>query len=371
MAVLAVMFILLLYFEWKTPEQSVEPQPQVMASEVSADVSAYELFCQNNQDISCAGIVGDTQTGGQVILMATDEIDDDLREKISSVVLNGTSTELPSQEVTQLLDKLYEEDLPDDIIEPKEAEVSTDKVKVLNIVPARKPLYFGKNPLVVVVIDDMGISQKRTADIISLKYPLTAAFLTYGKNLTQQMQNSAAAGQEIMLHTPMEPFSKADVAPDVLTTKMSGEEIQNNLKAMLEKFPEIKGINNHMGSKLTEDYERMQAVMAVLKERGLFFLDSKTSPKSKAEKAAADVGIQYAHRHVFLDNNNDKAYVLGQLAKVEKLARKNGYVIAIGHPKIATYAALKEWLPQLEKKKLQLVHLSKVVEILHPHIDAE
>lgn len=368
MAVLAVVAVLTFYFGWNVkPKQVPIVRTEIDVPVVSAEVSAYELFCQNNQDISCGNIVELSPSGGQVILMDTGEIDDSLREKISAVVEKGASVQMPLEDTSKLLDKLYEEELPDDIIEP--VIMSNNRVKDIKIIPSRKPVYFGKEPAIVIVIDDMGISQKRTSDIASLKYPLTTAFLTYGKNLEQQVQNSVAAGQEIMLHTPMEPFSKADVAPDVLTTQMTNEEIQKNLKIMLQKFPNIKGINNHMGSKLTEDYERMKAVMAVLKERGLFFLDSKTSPKSRAEKAAADIGIQYAHRHVFLDNNNDKAYVLGQLAKAESLARKNGYVIAIGHPKTETYAALKEWLPKLKKKRIQLVHLSRVIDVLHPRFE--
>ena len=215
----------------------------------------------------------------------------------------------------------------------------------------------------------MGISQKRTADISSLKAPLTVSFLTYGRRLDEQIQKSINNGQEIIVHVPMEAQTAIDVAPDVLTTKMSLSEIKNNLHTMLKKFKGIKGINNHMGSKLTEDYNRMKAVMEVLREEGLYFLDSKTSPKSRAEDAAADSGIAYAHRHVFLDNNNDKAYILGQLAKTEKLARKNGYAIAIGHPKTQTYAALKEWLPLAQKNGIKIVPLSYIISTLHPTLD--
>ena len=123
-----------------------------------------------------------------------------------------------------------------------------------------------------------------------------------------------------------------------------------------------------MGSKLTEDYNRMKTVMETLKEKGLYFLDSKTSPKSKAEMAAKDSGIAYAHRHIFLDNQNDKAYILGQLSKVERLADKNGYAIAIGHPKTQTYAALKEWLPTVDKKGIKIIPLSVAIKILNPNI---
>lgn len=265
---------------------------------------------------------------------------------------------------SDILEQLYEEELPEDVIENK--PLHNPKLAELNIVPAHKPPYFGDKPVLAVVIDDMGISLKRTADIASLQAPLTVSFLTYGRKLDEQVENSRRAGQEVMIHVPMEAQKAVDAAPDVLTTQMSNEEIQNNLKVMLGKFQGIRGINNHMGSRLTEDKERMLAVMAVLKEQGLFFLDSKTSPKSTAETAAKESGIAYAHRHIFIDNNNDKDYILGQLAKAENVARRNGYAIAIGHPKTQTYAALKEWLPQLPEKGLVLMPLSRIVAELNP-----
>lgn len=266
-----------------------------------------------------------------------------------------------------ILEQLYEEELPDDVIENKTPHNS--KLAELNVVPAHKPPYFGDKPVLAVVIDDMGISLKRTADIASLHAPLTVSFLTYGRKLDEQVANSRRAGQEVMIHVPMEAQKAVDAAPDVLTTQMSPEEIQRNLKVMLGKFQGVSGINNHMGSRLTEDKTRMLAVMEVLKEQGLFFLDSKTSPKSAAEDAAKESGIAYAHRHVFIDNNNDKAYILGQLAKAENVARHNGYAIAIGHPKTQTYAALKEWLPQLPEKGLVLMPLSRIIAELNPQFD--
>ena len=265
-----------------------------------------------------------------------------------------------------IIEQLYEEELPEDIIDISTSSISNPKLQGREILPSRKPPYFGEKPVIVMVIDDMGISHKRTADIASLQAPITASFLTYGRNLEQQIANSIAAGHEIMIHVPMEAQSTKDAAPDVLTTQMSPHEIQNNLALMLSKFKDVKGINNHMGSKLTEDKSRMMAIMETLKQYNLFFLDSKTSPNSQAEDAAAEIGIAYAHRHVFIDNNNDKEYILGQLSIAEKLAHRNGYAIAIGHPKSQTYEALKEWLPSLDEKGIILEPLSKIVNILHP-----
>lgn len=128
-------------------------------------------------------------------------------------------------------------------------------------------------PLIAVVIDDMGINRKRTLDIISLKAPLTSSFLTYGQTLDKFAANAESAGHEIMIHAPMEPKVKADLAPDTLMTDMSEEQIEKRFEDMLAKFNNIKvsGINNHMGSKFTEDKERLGYVMNILKQRGMFF----------------------------------------------------------------------------------------------------
>ena len=278
------------------------------------------------------------------------------------------------------LDEIYEEKLPEDIIldELEEEDLTPEQqaagyhiyqrhadVKKLNIIPKYKPAYFGEEPVIAIVIDDMGISKKRTADIISLQAPLTASFLTYGTDLSNQVKAAQNAGMEIMLHAPMEPYSKKDIAPDVLTTEMTVEEVKSGLKKMLEKFSDIKGINNHMGSKFTEDEERMKAVMSVLQEEGLFFLDSKTTSKSVGKKVAKEYGVSYATRHVFIDNENKVEYILNQLKTAEKVAKRNGYAVAIGHPKSGTYEALRQWLPSLKEKKIKILHMSDIVKVLH------
>ena len=302
-------------------------------------------------------------------------------DKIAALIEREISFELPSLSEKELsaglencnqdiLDKIYEEELPDNIIDENAVNeythINHTKIKNLNIIPLKKPPYFGEEPVIAVVIDDMGVSQRRTKDITSLKAPLTASFLTYSSNLAPQIENARQAGHEIMIHVPMEAQKQVDAAPDVLTTQMTPDELRRNFSAMLEKFHGIKGINNHMGSKLTEDEPRMEVIMEVLKQHNLFFLDSKTSAKSKAETAAKNRRVAYGHRHVFLDNNNDKAYILGQLALTERLARKNGYALAIGHPKSQTYEALKEWLQTLDKKQIRLLHLSEIMAVLNP-----
>lgn len=218
-------------------------------------------------------------------------------------------------------------------------------------------------PLIAVVIDDMGVNRKRTLDIISLQAPLTSSFLTYGQTLDKFAASAEAAGHEIMIHAPMEPKVKANLAPDTLMADMTEEQIERRFEEMLAKFNDIKvrGINNHMGSKFTEDKERLGYVMNILKQRGMFFLDSKTTASSKGKELAVADGVDYAARDVFLDNENDYAYIMKQLEKTEKIAWKKGFAVAICHPKSQTYLALKDWLNTLPDKGVNLVHVSEII----------
>ena len=226
----------------------------------------------------------------------------------------------------------------------------------------KAPVNVSSQPLITIVIDDMGININHTKNISSLKYPITASFLTYATNLKSQIAKSKANGQEIMAHIPMEPQVMQNFTSKMLTTTMSDTEIKQNLKEMLDLFSDITAINNHMGSKFTEDKHRMTIVMEELAQRDLIFLDSKTTSHSTGAEEAKRHGVKYAERNVFLDNKDDFNYIMGQLRQTEEIARSHGHAIAIGHPKEQTYLALKAWLPTLKEKGFHLVPLSKIVQ---------
>ena len=312
------------------------------------------------------------QEDDEIIVIESEEYDiEGLNEIISGIesepdiaamIKEGVSFDLvqPQEAYFDKIYELYEEDLPTNVIDD-----GRKKIRDVKVSPARKPAYFGKQPVIAVIIDDMGISQKRTNDINSLRAPLTSSFLTYAQGLKKQIKDSINAGHEVIAHIPMESKVKKDVAPVTLGVDMSKEEIQETLSKMLDRFDGVKGVNNHMGSKFTENLEHMGYIMEVLKDKDLFFLDSKTSSQSKGRDAAAVSGVRYAVRNVFLDNNNDYDYIMGQLKIAERLALKNGYAIAIAHPKSQTYLALKDWLGTLGGKGLKLVHLSEIVYALN------
>lgn len=216
---------------------------------------------------------------------------------------------------------------------------------------------------IAIVIDDLGIDQKRTRNTIGLEAPLTLAFLPYGYNLRQLSADAVTAGHELIVHLPMQPtVTNANPGPNALLRGLSGDEIRERIQWNLSQFEGYVGINNHMGSEFSTWDEGMTVVLRELHDRGLFYLDSLTSPNSVARRVAAAEGIDILVRDVFLDNEAEPERVAERLAELERIARRRGFAIGIGHPYDATTEALSVWLPTLQGKGLKLVPLSQLRE---------
>jgi len=217
-------------------------------------------------------------------------------------------------------------------------------------------------PRIAIVIDDLGVDKARTARTIRLRPPLTLSFLTYASGLKDLTAAARAAGHELMMHIPMEPGSPdVDPGPNVLLTGIPREELLTSLQWNLQQFDGYVGVNNHMGSRFTADLTGMQVVMAELKKRNLLFLDSVTAFNSTAGKAAHRVGVPFARRNIFLDHDDNVEAIRKQLVEVERLARRTGAAVAIGHPREATLQALIPWLGDVEGRGFQLVPVSALV----------
>ena len=216
-------------------------------------------------------------------------------------------------------------------------------------------------PAIAVVLDDLGMNRANTAAINQLEAPLTLAFLPYAGALERQTAAARAAGHELLVHVPMEPTGQDWPGPGALISALDDGEILRRLRTQLGSFEGFVGINNHMGSRLTADRERMALIMAELRRHGLLFLDSRTSGASVAAAEAQRQGVPHAVRDVFLDNDLDAPYIDRRLAEVERIARRHGMAVAIGHPHDATLAALRRWLPTLQAKGFALVPVSTVV----------
>jgi uncharacterized protein len=166
-----------------------------------------------------------------------------------------------------------------------------------------------------------------------------------------------------MLHLPMEGRTSANPGPQALRTSLSTDERLARLRWNLARFKGFAGVNNHMGSRYTEDDPGMRQVLTELKRRNLFFIDSRTTSKSAARQASADLAVPYAERDVFLDNDQDSHHITIQLAEAEARARAHGTAIAIGHPHSATLSTLTAWQKTLAKRGIDLVPASQIIAV--------
>jgi polysaccharide deacetylase 2 family uncharacterized protein YibQ len=238
------------------------------------------------------------------------------------------------------------------------AAVSTDQAWRRNAVPFRD---LNTRPLVAIVIDDMGLDRPRSKRAWELPGPLTMSFLPYAKDLRDQARAARGRGHELMLHLPMEPTGRNDPGPGALLVSMTDADIRQRTVAALDSFEGFAGVNNHMGSRFTAFRPGMETALGQLKSRGLMFLDSRTTKDSVGEQTAQELGVPNIVRHVFLDDDESIEAVRRKLAEVEAIAKRQGFVVAIGHPHEATLQALSEWLPTAQGKGLALAPATAVL----------
>lgn len=216
---------------------------------------------------------------------------------------------------------------------------------------------------VAIVIDDMGQDIRLLDDITDLGMPLSVAVLPYQRFSSDIARKAKAAGLDVLLHMPMQAREKiGGLGQGALTDGITEEELTRTATADLACVPGAMGVNNHMGSALTEEAAPMRALMRLLGEKGLFFLDSRTSSASVAYKTARDEGVKAATRDVFLDDSNDPADIEKQFQRMVDIAKRRGQAVAIGHPRPATLAVLRERLPGLEAEGIKLVKISELVK---------
>ncbi len=228
-----------------------------------------------------------------------------------------------------------------------------------------KPLLPGEPQLRgAIIIDDMGARMSRFRSLAELDYKVTVSVLPHLRYSGRLAKEAGDLGFEVILHLPMEPGNTAVYRPGkgALYTSMAPDLIRERLAADIADVPGIKGVNNHMGSKFTEDSTGMGVVLEALAKRGLFFIDSKTSPGSVAGKLAGSYGVKTASRDVFLDNERNKDYIKGQFKEFIKDVQRRGSAIAIGHPYLETIEVLKETQKELREAGITIVDVSELVE---------
>ena len=217
-------------------------------------------------------------------------------------------------------------------------------------------------PLMVIVIDDMGMNSKTTDKFARIGVPMTFAFLPYADHLELQTRSIARHGHELMVHMPMEPETwDQNPGPNALLRDLEPDELRQRLNWGLNQFEGFSGINNHMGSLFTQSPAHMELVMNSLIDSGLYFLDSRTSPHSVGYEMALKMGVPTMTRDVFLDNDRNVPDIHAQLDKALAMAHKKGWSISIGHPYPQTLKALQSWLPKAKREGVRFVHMSNLM----------
>ena len=216
---------------------------------------------------------------------------------------------------------------------------------------------------VAIIVDDMGSNLQEARELLAINIPLTFSIIPGLPKAKGVADVARGAGMKVMVHLPMEPqgYPTQRLEENGLLVKYATEEIAARTEALLATVPDAVGANNHMGSRFTEQEGKMLPVLQVLKAKGLYFVDSRTTPRSVGFATAERLGVKTATRNVFLDNEQDVAAIRKQLYAAAKLARVKGGVIAICHPHPATIKALQETLPALQDNGIKFVTAGELV----------
>ncbi len=227
--------------------------------------------------------------------------------------------------------------------------------------PSPHAAYAG--PKLAIVIDDMGQDLKKLDALLRLPLDITVAVLPNLAHSVETANRAHSKGLEVLVHMPMEPKDKEahDPGDGVVLTTMSAREIKGLMELNIMSVPHAIGLNNHMGSRFTEDEAGMRAALGIVKNRNMFFLDSKTSPNSVGARLAGKMGLKNAGRDVFLDNERDVEYIKARIKEASSIAAKKGRAIAIGHPYPETLEALRQAMPELSKRGIKVVSVSELV----------
>lgn len=218
---------------------------------------------------------------------------------------------------------------------------------------------------VAVIIDDFGNSMRGTEEMFNLPVKITVAAMPFLRSSEQDARRAHELGFDVLAHLPMEPRQGKPewLGPGAVLTSMNDAEVRGRVEAALDNVPYAIGINNHMGSKVTGDERVMGIVLAVCKERGLFFVDSHTNYRSVAGRMARELGMPPVENHIFLDDVHSASHVAKQMKLVQERALSQKFCVTIGHVGIQgkeTAAGIRSGIAGM-KDKVQFVGISDLV----------
>ncbi|MBA1261906.1 divergent polysaccharide deacetylase family protein [Pseudomonas stutzeri] len=214
-----------------------------------------------------------------------------------------------------------------------------------------------EKPRLALIIDDLGQNPARDGRVLALPGPVALAILPDSRHAAALSERAHAAGKTVMLHLPMAPAG----GPYAWRPELPQSELQARLDSALAAVPHASGVNNHMGSQMTDQPQPMAMLMATLQQRHLFFLDSRTNPHTVAAATAQRFGLASLSRDIFLDDDPRPEAVARQFATAIGLARKQGSVVIIGHPHTSTLELLERELPRLQAAGIEWVDVAQMI----------
>ena len=234
---------------------------------------------------------------------------------------------------------------------------------LIDFKPSKVAVTVPVRPRIAIIMDDLGHDNHSAKSLVDIKLPVTFAILPYATQATSVARLAHLHGYEVMLHIPMEPrgYPAIDPGPSALLQSMAPSELKSQLRKWLDGMPYVVGGNNHMGSRLTEQADSMDAVLEVLQERDLFFVDSRTSAASVAVKEARRIGVPTTMRDVFLDNVREVPAIAREIRKLAGMARRRGAAVGICHPYPETLAALRQEAEVLYQQGIDVVPVSQLL----------
>lgn len=219
-----------------------------------------------------------------------------------------------------------------------------------------------KAPVLAIIIDDWGYTNTAVDPLLAYPFPLTMAVLPHLQLSSEVSERAHGRGHEVILHQPMEALnSSLDLGPGGIMVEMDPAEQVAQLIQNLSSLPQVSGVNNHMGSRATEDPETMTQVLQVVRDLGLFFVDSHTSSASVVPQVARELGVSFGVNNLFIDNESDVEKIKDQVRKGLNLAKRQGHAVIIGHVRPTTALALWEMIPEFLSSEVELVPVSSLV----------
>ncbi|WP_285889077.1 divergent polysaccharide deacetylase family protein [Paenibacillus glycanilyticus] len=221
-----------------------------------------------------------------------------------------------------------------------------------------------------IVIDDFGNGMDGTEEMLKLPVKFTVAIMPFMPTTQKDAEEAHRLGHDVIVHMPMEPNKglKKWLGPGAITADLSDAEIRKRVEEAIDNVPYAVGMNNHMGSKITADERIMRIVLTVCKERGLFFLDSRTTFKTVVPKVTEELGVPALGNDVFLDDVYTEQHVAKQITLAKKHLESHDTCIVIGHVGPSgkkTAAVLKASIPSMQSDgHVEFVKLSNLVPSL-------